>query len=171
MSTLFWRTLSQGVQAFVPVAVALAWWSRAGDAGRRSLVVRGAWLAAAITVPGSRWFQRSAARALDEAALAGVALAAAVACLIANVRRRDRRPMRSNVEPSLFAALAIVAATTVVVVRQTIEIGSVFEAAAFELRSRDATAVVVAAAAMAAGVVWTWTSVSWALSAGAVTVA
>ena len=169
MSTLFFRTLSQGVQAFVPIAFALAWWSRAGDARRRSLAVRGTWLAAIITVPGSWWFLRSATRALDEAALASAALVAALACLTA-MRARDRSPARADVEPSPAAAVATVAAATVVVVRQTIEIGAVF-AAAFELRSRDATAVIVAAAAIAAALAWTWPRVSRALSTEAVTVA
>jgi len=170
MSTLFFRTLSQGVQAFVPIAFALSWWSRAGDARRRSLVGRGAWLAAVITVPGSWWFQQSATRALDEAALASAALAATLACLVA-LHARDRSPTRADVEPSRAAAFAMVAATTVVVVRQTIEIGAVFEAAAFELRSRDATAVIVAAGAIAAALAWTWPRISRALSTETVTVA
>jgi len=170
MSTLFFRTLSQGVQAFVPVAFALAWWSHAGDARRRSLVVRGAWLAALITVPGSWWFQQSATRALDEAALASAALAATLACLVA-LRAHDRSPTRADVAPSRAAAFAIVAATTVIVVRQTIEIGAVFEAAAVQLRSRDATAAIVAATAIAAALAWTWPRLGRALSTETMTVA
>jgi len=79
VSTLFLRTLSQGLQAFAPVAVAWVWCSRAGDRRGCTLIARAAWMAALITVPGSWWFQRSATRALDEALLASVALAVAIA--------------------------------------------------------------------------------------------
>jgi len=79
VSTLFFRTLSQGLQAFAPVAVARVWCSQVGDRRGGTLIARAAWLAALITVPASWWFQRSATRALDEAALASAALAIAIA--------------------------------------------------------------------------------------------
>ncbi|PYR40044.1 MAG: hypothetical protein DMF93_12125 [Acidobacteria bacterium] len=164
VSTLFFRTLSQGLQAFAPVAVACVWCSQVGRRRSRTLIARAAWLAALITVPASWWFQRSATRALDEAALASVALTIAIACAAAVVRAGDRPRPTTSVGPSGIAALAVVAATIVIVVRQTIEIGSVLEAAAFELRSRDATAVILAGAAIAGAIAWTWTRVGRALS-------
>jgi len=168
VSTLFFRTLSQGVQAFTAVAAAWVWWTCVGDARRRSLVGRGLWIAVLITAPGSWWFQRSATRALDEAVLATVALAIAVAALVALLRADDRARAQPNRAPSFAAAFAIVAATVVIVVRQTIEIGSVLGAAAFELRSRDATAVVVAAAGSAAAIAWIWSRVGRARSFAAI---
>ena len=171
MSTLFFRTLSQGLQAFAPVAVAYVWCSRGGDRRGRMLIARAAWIAAWITVPGSWWFQRSPTRAVDEAVLASAALAIAIACAAAVVRAGAGPRPGARVAPSTGAALALVVATIVIVVRQTIEIGSVLEAAAFELRSRDATAVVLAGAAVAGAIAWTWTRVSRALSPGSVAIA
>jgi len=164
VSTLFFRTLSQGLQAFAPVAVARVWCSQGGDRRGGTLIARAAWLAALITVPAGWWFQRSATRALDEAALASAALAIAIACAVVLVRAGDRPRPTTSVAPSGIAALAVVAATIVIVVRQTIEIGSVLEAAAFELRSRDATAVILAGAAIAGAIAWAWTRVGRALS-------
>jgi len=171
VSTLFFRTLSQGLQAFLPVAAALVWCSGNGDGRRRRLIARSASVAALVTLPGSVWFQHSATRAFDEAILASVALAIAIACLITLFRGGDGRDWASNVEPAFWAWLVVALATIEVVVRQTIEIGSVLEAAAIELRSRDATAVVVAGAALAAAVAWGWTRVGRTASPESVSIA
>ena len=164
VSALFFRTLSQGLQAFAPVAIARVWCSQGGDRRGGTLITRAAWLGALITVPGSWWFQRSATRALDEAVLASAALAIAIVCAVAVIRAGNRPRPATSVVPSGIAAVAIVVATIVILVRQTIEIGSVLEAAAFELRSRDATAVILAGAAIAGAISFTWTRIAGALS-------
>src|SRR5262249_6496324 len=118
VSTLFVRTLSQGLQAFAPVAVAWVWCSRAGDRRSRTLIARAVWIAALITMPGSWWFQRSATRALDEAVLASIALGIAIAGAAVVVRGGGRPRPATSAAPSSGAAIALAAATIVIVVRQ-----------------------------------------------------
>src|SRR5919198_948860 len=80
MANLFFRSLSQGLQAFMPVAAALVWTAAVGAARPRSAIRCGLLLSIPATVPLAWWFQRSAARALDEAILATVAFAIALVC-------------------------------------------------------------------------------------------
>ena len=75
MANLFFRTLSQGLQAFTPVAAALMWCAAVGAARHRSAIRYGLLLSIPATVPAAWWFQGSAARALDEAILATVTFA------------------------------------------------------------------------------------------------
>src|SRR5262249_9980538 len=58
--------------------------------------------------------------------------------------------------PGLWGRPPFAPAVTVIVARQTMEIGAVLGVAAFELRSRDATAIIVAAVAVAAAVSVAW---------------
>ena len=81
MSNLFFRTLSQGLQAFTPVAAALVWFMCAGDSRRRSAIRRGLILSVPATVPAAWWFHRSAARALDQAILSTLAFVIVFLCV------------------------------------------------------------------------------------------
>jgi hypothetical protein len=157
MANLFFRSLSQGLQAFMPVAAALVWTAAVGAARPRSAIRCGLLLSIPATVPLAWWFQRSAARALDEAILATVAFAIALVCA-RGLRSSSaeatggRSPLTRDVR---FPALA--AATMLIVVRQTMEIGSVFDVAALQLRSFEATSAIVAGTALAAAAAWLWT--------------
>src|SRR3954452_16124553 len=123
MSNLFWHTLSQGLQAFTPLAAAVAWFEHGGQP-RRAAAVRTAWIAAApTTAVAAWWFQASSRRALDEAILAWFALAIAAAFARAVWRRRDDR-RRPDAGPT--ATWPIVASATLIAVRQTMEIGIAF---------------------------------------------
>src|SRR5262245_30950988 len=126
MANLFFRTLSQALQALMPVAAASMWCARAGAPQRTAAIRRGILLSIPATVPAAWWFHHSAARAFDEAVLAVLAFAIGLLWTRAGT-------------------LALVAATIVIVVRQTMEIGSVLAAAALELRSFDATSAIVGA--------------------------
>jgi hypothetical protein len=137
---LFVRTLSQALQAFMPIAVALAVWQQRGD-GRAVSATRASLLASIpATCAATWWFQSDSQRALHEAALAALALVVAV-LVVRGVLRR----------------FALLAAGTLIVVRQTMEIGSTLLAAALQVRSFGATAAVVAGASLggAAALLWT----------------
>jgi hypothetical protein len=152
MANLFFRTLSQALQALMPVAAALTWCARSGAPQRTVAIRRGLLLSIPASVPAAWWFHHSAARAVDEAVLALLALAIGLLWTRAGTR-------------------ALVAATIVIVVRQTMEIGSVLAVAAFELRSFDATSAIVVAVVTAAVVAWLWTRAIGALSPQLVAVA
>jgi hypothetical protein len=157
MSSLFLRTVSQGLQAFMPIAVALIWFRRRDDASRASAIRRGLILSMPATVVASWWFQRSVHRALDEAMLAAFAVVVALMAGLPLWRGGDmsRKTPPREPHPAVFSALA--AAVILIVVRQTMEIGSVLATAAFELRSLAATSTIVEGVAIAAGIPWLWT--------------
>ena len=143
MLSLFLHSLSQGLQAFVPLAAALTWFRRA-DATVTSALRRGAIVAVPVTVAATWLFKRSATQARDEAAVAIVAVVIAVG--FARMVWRHRLP-----GPGVAAAAAVL-----ILVRQTMEIGAVWTTAALELRSFDATAAISAAAILALMVAWLW---------------
>ena len=171
MANLFFRTLSQGLQAFTPVAAALMWCAAVGAARHRSAIRYGLLLSIPATVPSAWWFQGSAARALDEAILATVTFAIVLVCArrlrssIGGATIGHSPPARSGT----FFALA--AATILVVVRQTMEIGSVLSVAALQLRSFDATSAIVTGAALAGVAAWSWARLGRQLSPPLVEVA
>jgi hypothetical protein len=168
MSSLFWHSFSQGLQAFMPLAAALAWFDQRGQRRRAAPIRFAIVLSVPATIAATWAFQSSSRRALDEAVLAVIALAIAAACARA-VRQTAAVPDRTTTTPffdvlrafvpswwRLFVPswLLLLAAATLVVVRQTMEIGVSFAAAAFEIRSRDATLTVLGAAAAAAVLAW-----------------
>ena len=156
MANLFFRSLSQGLQAFTPVAAALMWAAAAGATRHRSAIRFGLLLSIPATVPAALWFQRSSARALDEAILATAAFAITFVC--ARTLRSSRADAAIGHSPLARrgTSLALAAATILIVVRQTMEIGSVFDAAALQLRSFEATSAIVAGTALAAAAAWLW---------------
>src|SRR5437867_9548086 len=80
MTNLFFRVLSQGLQAFTPIAAALAWCALADQPRRRVVLRRGLLLSVAATAPAAWWFNRSATRALDQAVFATLTLVIAGLC-------------------------------------------------------------------------------------------
>ena len=140
------RTLSQSLQAFLPVAFALAWLGRVDRVTRR--VVR--W-AVCLAVPGSylagQAFRSTSYQARWEATLAVTAALVGVAAW-----RRLGEPVTAGTGTALAprpqlaqqVSLLVAAATLLVVVRQTMEIGAVLLVAVVELRSADALVALVA---------------------------
>lgn len=143
---LFLRTLSEALQAFIPVAVALAWFQRKGELGLSSAIRRGLIASVPLTVVASLLVQYSTRRALHEALLA--ALTVAIASVFDSMVWRDQaRRAADRRERNRVSLMAATTLTAVIIVRQTMEIGSVLDAAAFELRLLSATLGILGAVA------------------------
>jgi hypothetical protein len=133
---LFGRTLSQGLQAFMPVAVFLAYARSSGRLHLLTPVRAGLVAAAPLTFIAGSFFQSSPHQSRWEAALAVFALIAAC-------------------QAARLTGAFLAAATAIVVVRQTMEIDVVLRSA-FALGSRDAIASCAGAAVMSAFVAFAW---------------
>jgi hypothetical protein len=167
MSDIFIRTLSQGLQAFMPVAVCLAW-ARLHHRADLVSAIRWGLVAAVPATPAAGYlFQRSVLQARWEALLATAAAAIALSFGMSVWRRSaaqsgPRVGGNSTVRWLLFAAV-----TVLIVVRQTMEIDGVFIAAVFELRSLDATLAICGGAILALALAWAWTAFIRGLPAAA----
>jgi len=145
MSELFFRTLSQGLQAFIPVAAALSW---ARCTGRLKPIAAMRWGLAAgvLSTPAAGYlFAQSALQARWEALLAAFT-AGLTLYFIARPLRRSRAGEITPVQFGAALLVALAAATVVIVNRQTMEIAVVFKAV-LDMRSRDAFIAVVGAVA------------------------
>src|SRR5262249_55539086 len=127
------RTLSQGLQAFMPAAACLVWFGRTGQAAMASAVRLGLLAAIPLAAVASWLFQHSSSQAGWEAMMAIGVIGLALACGPA-----ARRPR-----------LVVAIAAALIVVRQSMLIAVAFGAAAFKARSSDATVAVVGAALLA----------------------
>jgi hypothetical protein len=154
MFNLFLRTVSQGLQAFIPIAASWTWFRRS-DPGIASAIGLGALLSIPATLVGARVFAGSTQKALDESILAAIALVVAGWFLFAVCQSRAPAPSRTG---SGLVQASVALATVLIVVRQSMEMGATFGTAFFELRSFDATRAVVAGAllAAAAAALWLW---------------
>ena len=154
MLNLFLRILSQGLQAFIPVGVALAWYDRHHDSAAASAVRRGLILSIPLTVLGGWAFQRSTSQARVETLFA-IVVAVIAAAFVRDTWRGDGResPALGNVGVPL-----IVAAAALIVVRQTQVASPVLWTALVELRSGATTIVILAGLllAMCAAIAWMW---------------
>jgi hypothetical protein len=150
---LFLRAFSQGLQAFMPLAVALAWCRASGLDHCAAAIRLGLWLSIPASFAGALLFRSITNQALTEALLAIAAVAVAL---------RFRRWLQpSRVPPASTAATwALAFAACLIVVRQTMEQLALLYTATVELRSLDATfelsagvliSALVAAAFAAAG--------------------
>jgi hypothetical protein len=156
MYDLLTHTISQGLQAFLPVAFALPWFRRTGDADASAGVKWGLLVALPATAAAALGFQSSTRQALWEAALAVVACALAIW-----FERRVRRGARSSP-----GRLAFAVATTMLVTRQTMEIAIVF-AAALHMRALDPLIALASGVALSAVAVVIWLTLARRLSARA----
>jgi hypothetical protein len=157
MPTVFWHTFSQGLQAFVPLAAAQAWFGHRGQPRYAAAIRFGLLLSVPATIAATWLFRASSRRALDEAVLALIALAIAAVCARAVWRPpgdRDGSISATSVLRAFVPSWWLLLAATLIAVRQTMEIGVSFAAAAFELRSREATLAVTSATVAAAVLSW-----------------
>jgi hypothetical protein len=170
MASLFWHTISQGLQAFVPLAAAQAWFGRRGQPRYAAAIRFAILLSVPATIAATWLFRASSRRALDEAVLALIALAVAAvsaravwrtkgkhATSTTDRRHHDGTKTRRTLERKFRGCVPswwLLFAATLIAVRQTMEIGVSFAAAAFELRSREATLAVSGATAAAALLAW-----------------
>ena len=156
MANLFFRALSQGLQALLPIAAAYIW-CRASNARRASNALKAGILGSIpLSFAGAWLFRASTHQARDEAilALAAIGITAAAFWLLNRARVGRVRPAsepglktRPTYEVLTLFAVAIAAAT--IIVRQTMEIVAVFEIAAFQVRSFDATLSIVGGSVIA----------------------
>ena len=131
MLNLLVRTLSQGLQAFMPVGVALIWYDRHGDSVAVSATRRGLILSLPCTVLAAWAFQHSANQALVETLFGAVAAVIAAAFVRDTWRRGSRGPLASRG----VGVLLVVVAAALIVVRPTKEVASVLWTALMELGS------------------------------------
>src|SRR5262245_23938406 len=152
MSNLFFRALSQGLQAFLPVASALIW-CRALAARNVSAAVKAGLLASIpLSIAGAWLFRTTTHQALVEASLAFAAIGITIAGLYVGPVFRPGGAAAAGLKTGPTYVIAI--AAMLIVVRQTMEIVAVFEAAAFEVRSFDATLAVVGGSVLAVLLSW-----------------
>ncbi|MSO56130.1 MAG: hypothetical protein EXQ55_04310 [Acidobacteria bacterium] len=131
----------------------MVWFERT-DAAMARAVRRGLSISIPVTAVATWAFQHSITLPLDEAALATATLVIAVIFVVAVWRDGAFESDPRVVGHTPVVVGMAVASTILVVVRQTMEIGLVFKAAALELRSLNATSVVVAAVVTATAVAW-----------------
>ena len=154
MDDLLIRTVSQGLQAFLPVAFGLAWLHAMAQRRAASAMRRGALAAIPLTAVAGYLFQRTAHQSGSEATLAAMACAAGVW-----FARAVWRSAGAEAPPPAGRILAagLFAGTALVVVRQTMEIAVVLAVAAFEVRSADATRTIGVAVVLSMAVAVAWT--------------
>ena len=152
MLDLLSRTVSQGLQGFLPVAFALAWFRHVREAGPIRGIHWGAIAAAPATLLAIYLFRQSTRQSLWEAALAGAALLAAV-WFLQRVTRAASPFTAERIAPRSLLQPAVAIGVAILIVRQTMEIGATLWAV-IELHARDplvalllGTAIAVAAAA------------------------
>jgi hypothetical protein len=104
------------------------------------------------------WFQHSIHRALAEFvfAVAALLLTGLFAWMLSVSARVAESPPVVTSTPRIVR-WGFVAVVVLIVVRQTMEIGAVLETAAVELKSLEATGVIVTAVLLAAAAGWLWT--------------
>jgi len=146
MYDLLTRTISQGLQAFLPIAFCLAWCRRAGAVDPVVGLKRGIVAAIPATAVAAYWFQGSSHQAWWEALLATAALALAIW-----FARHAWRFGPSTSSGSLAFALG----AALLIVRQTMEIAFA-SAVALQLGSREALLAITAGVAFSLVVTGLW---------------
>jgi hypothetical protein len=147
------RTISQGLQAFLPIAFAWVWFRRAGQSNALEGLKWGAIAAVPASVVATYLFQQTNRQALWEAALAAAALLLAI--WFARLIWRAMPAPGSADGRSTAYRLVAAAGATLIAARQTMEIGVPF-AAAIQLRAAEPMLAVTAGAvvALALSAVW-----------------
>jgi hypothetical protein len=164
MYDLFTRTISQGLQAFLPVAFCLTWFRRAGDADPVTGLKWGIVAAVPATAAVAYLFQASSRQAQWEAALATAALTLAIW-----FARRVWQGLPSSLKPNgesrhrQVFRLAFALAAALIIARQAMEIAIVFTAA-LELRSLDALLAIAGGVAVSLVVTGLWLNIGRRLS-------
>lgn len=154
MFNLFLRTVSQGLQAFIPIAASWTWFRRS-DPRIASAIGLGALGSVPVTIIASRAFAASHQKAFEESMLAAAALLVAFAFLIVVWMSR---PVSLPSHANRLTSVGVVLATILIIVRQSMEMGATFATAFFDLRSFDATRAVASGALLGvlAAIGWVW---------------
>jgi high-affinity iron transporter len=164
MLQAFVVTLREGLEAFLIVAISLAYLRKTG---RRNLIPAVHWgigASIAVSIAAGVLLARAANQALWEGILALVA-AALVASLIVHMWRAGRH-LRKNIEGRLEASssrtgtaafLGVFGFTLLMITREGMETALLMNALLFQVRSVDIIGGAVAGTLVAAFVAWLWT--------------
>ncbi len=135
VTELFFATLSQTLQAFLPVGVGLAWLARLGDRRTSSAMKWGIAVSLPLTAIATALFRTTSHQARDEAFLAFGALTVAVYFVVVSWRGSAAESRIDAFNRAALRMAAAGAAAALLIVRQTMEIGVVLYAAAYEVRA------------------------------------
>jgi high-affinity iron transporter len=168
MLQAFVITLREGLEAFLIVAISLAYLRKTG---RKSLIPAVHWGIAAsivVSVIAGVLLARAANQALWEGVLA-LAAAALVGTLIVHMWRAGRH-MKRNIEGRLEASsmktgsaafLGVFGFTLLMITREGMETALLMNALIFQLASFDILTGAVAGTLVAAVIAWLWTKYGW----------
>jgi high-affinity iron transporter len=164
MLQAFVVTLREGLEAFLIVAISLAYLRKTG---RHSLIPAVHWgivISIAVSIGAGVLLARAANQALWEGILALVA-AALVASLIVHMWRAGRH-MKRNIEGrlelssskvGLAASLGVFGFTLLMITREGMETALLMNALLFQVRSVDIVSGAVGGTLVAAFIAWLWT--------------
>ncbi len=143
INELFFATLSQTLQAFLPVGVALAWLARLDDRRTAAGLKWGILASLPVTIVATALFRTTSYQARTEAFLAFGAFAIAVYFVATAWDTSESNAQARASRQQTLRTVAAAAAATLLIVRQTMEIGVVLYAAAYEIRAVAPTITVV----------------------------
>ena len=152
MLNLFLHTLSQGLQAFTPIVIALVWFKRHNNFAAVTTIRRGLILAAPLTIIAGVIFQQTPAQAPIEI------LFASLVVIIAGIFTRQlwRESPKTSLSPRVILFIAI--ATVVVVLRESMTSFATLWTALIDLQSVTATVSILSSLSLAlcAALAWMW---------------
>jgi high-affinity iron transporter len=164
MLQAFVVTLREGLEAFLIVAISLAYLRKTGRHGLVPAVRWGIGTSVLLSVAAGVLLARAANQALWEGVLALVA-AVLVGTLIAHMWRAGRY-MRRNIEGRLEASsvkdgsaafLGVFAFTLLMITREGMETALLMNALLFQVRQLDIISGALAGTVAAAAIAWLWT--------------
>ncbi len=156
-------TLREGLEAFLIVAISLAYLKKTGRAGLASAVRWGIAISLAASVGAGLLLQRARNQALWEAVLAWVA-AVLVGTLIVHMWRTGKR-MKRDIEGRLeqsaaragaAAFLGVLGFTVLMITREGMETALLMNTLLFQVRQADVMLGALGGTLSAASVAWAW---------------
>ena len=164
MLQAFVITLREGLEAFLIVAISLAYLKKTGRPGLVSAVHWGIGVSIVVSVGAALLFQQASNQALWEGVLALVA-AVLVASLIVHMWRAGRylkRDIEGKLEASsnkagMAAFLGVFGFTLLMITREGMETALLMNALLFQVRSMEIVAGAVTGTIAAAFIAWLWT--------------
>jgi high-affinity iron transporter len=166
-------TLREGLEAFLIVAISLAYLRKTGRASLTSAVGWGVVAAIAVSLVAAWFFYRAANQALWEGALAIVA-AVLVASLTVHMWRTARK-MRQHIHDAIdrsveragsYAWLGVFAFTVLMIAREGMETAILFNAIITQVKSAQVLLGAIAGCIVAVVLAWAWTRWSHRINLG-----
>lgn len=153
MTDLVLRTVSQGLQAFLPVAFALVWFQRSGTSTTMSGLRWGIVAAVPLSIAATYVLHHSTRQALLEAALAMAALPLALWFAKTTWQGLPAQPPATSRQSVAWLAAAL--ASALIIARQAMEIGVALWATVQVRAAEPMLAVVIGTiVSLAAGALW-----------------